>query len=343
MPLPAHYFATAGAAGDSTDAGQQMHPAVLQHLLQQQQQQQLLAMFQLQQGGAGANLAALGGYSSASGASLAPPPAPLYAGAPLMQSPLAATAALQQLQQQLPIGAAVAARSESASSTSASSSVENTQPPSSPPSTSRSTGDCKDAVRLHISNIPYKWRNPDLEKLFAPHGEVIEAEVIFNERGSKGFGFITMATKEGADAAKAAIHQQPFENRIVEVNPATMKMSGRQKAKVLQATNPHLVNPHMQLAMLQQLQPAAMAAAADPQMALQQLFAAQAILAQYSAQQQMPLQQMLQGLQQPAMQQQQQWLLQQQLSAAAAPTTQLDQHQRRMAEEMAKQQRYRPY
>ncbi|GMS79558.1 hypothetical protein PENTCL1PPCAC_1733, partial [Pristionchus entomophagus] len=160
------------------------------------------------------------------------------------------------------------ARSDSAS-TSASSSVENTQPSSSPPSCSTTGG--SEAVRLHISNIPYKWRDPDLKTMFAAHGEVVEAEVIFNERGSKGFGFVTMANKDGADAAKAAINGKNFEGRMVEVNPATAKMSGRQKAKVLQQLPPPATDPQLALQMLLQQQ---------------QLYAANAILAQYQQQQQ---------------------------------------------------------
>ncbi|GMT10271.1 hypothetical protein PFISCL1PPCAC_1568, partial [Pristionchus fissidentatus] len=241
------------------------HPAVLQHLLQQQQLQQL-AMLQAAQSGMSGGL----GTNVSSSLGL-----PVYAGAPLMQQP-AALAALQQLP--------LAARSESAS-TSTSSSVENSVPSSSthrPPSSSSPSGESVEAVRLHIANIPYKWRDTDLEKMFKEHGEVSGCEIIFNERGSKGFGFVTMTTREGAETARAAINGRVFEGRVVEVNAATAKMSGRSKAKVLHN---------------QQQQQAAM----------QQLLMAHQVLAQYAAQQQLQQQLQMQGLaplQQAWMQQQ---------------------------------------
>ena len=48
-------------------------------------------------------------------------------------------------------------------------------------------------VRLYISNIPYRFREQHLAMLFSNFGEVLDSTVIFNWRGSKGFGFVTMA------------------------------------------------------------------------------------------------------------------------------------------------------
>eukprot|EP00124_Ichthyophonus_hoferi_P003810 Ihof_evm5s357 gene=Ihof_evmTU5s357 len=39
--------------------------------------------------------------------------------------------------------------------------------------------------RLHASNLPFRFREPDLKALFEVHGEVEEVEIIYNERGSK--------------------------------------------------------------------------------------------------------------------------------------------------------------
>ena len=47
--------------------------------------------------------------------------------------------------------------------------------------------------RLHISNIPFRYREYHLALLFSNFGEVLDATVIFNYMGSKGFGFVTMA------------------------------------------------------------------------------------------------------------------------------------------------------
>ena len=38
--------------------------------------------------------------------------------------------------------------------------------------------------------------------MFEKFGKVNEVEIIFNERGSKGFGFVSFANKDEADVAK---------------------------------------------------------------------------------------------------------------------------------------------
>ncbi len=48
-------------------------------------------------------------------------------------------------------------------------------------------------------------------------GELVDAEIIFNERGSKGFGFITFMRAEDANAARDAISGTNVEGRRVEV------------------------------------------------------------------------------------------------------------------------------
>ncbi|GIX74232.1 RNA binding protein fox-1 homolog 3 [Caerostris extrusa] len=39
--------------------------------------------------------------------------------------------------------------------------------------------------RLHVSNIPFRFRDPDLRQLFGQYGPILDVEIIFNERGSK--------------------------------------------------------------------------------------------------------------------------------------------------------------
>lgn len=39
--------------------------------------------------------------------------------------------------------------------------------------------------RLHVSNIPFRFRDPDLRQLFGQFGPILDVEIIFNERGSK--------------------------------------------------------------------------------------------------------------------------------------------------------------
>lgn len=81
--------------------------------------------------------------------------------------------------------------------------------------------------RLHVSNIPFRYREHDLRTLFGAYGEVVDAEIIYNERGSKGFGFVTLANSTDATRSKQALHGQLIDGRRIEVNYATPKSGGR--------------------------------------------------------------------------------------------------------------------
>ena len=77
--------------------------------------------------------------------------------------------------------------------------------------------------RLHVSNIPFRYRDPDLKALFEKYGKILDVEIIFNERGSKGFGFITYFEEEDGARAKTALHGSLVEGRKIEVNDATAR------------------------------------------------------------------------------------------------------------------------
>jgi len=87
---------------------------------------------------------------------------------------------------------------------------------------------CEDApLRLHISNIPFRYREFHLNLLFNAYGRVLDTEVIYNDKGSKGYGFVTMASVVEAFNAKKALHECMIEGRIVYVNMATPKQRER--------------------------------------------------------------------------------------------------------------------
>lgn len=77
--------------------------------------------------------------------------------------------------------------------------------------------------RLHVSNIPFRYRDSDLRKLFSQYGHILNCEVIFNERGSKGFGFVTFANSKCADSARDCLNGQILDGRKIEVNNATTR------------------------------------------------------------------------------------------------------------------------
>ena len=84
--------------------------------------------------------------------------------------------------------------------------------------------------RLHVSNIPFKFRDPDLRQMFGKFGGILDVEIIFNERGSKGFGFVTFGNSADADAARAELHGSVVEGRKVEVNNATARVQTKKPA-----------------------------------------------------------------------------------------------------------------
>merc|ERR1719347_2044104 len=79
--------------------------------------------------------------------------------------------------------------------------------------------------RLHVSNIPFRFREPHLLYMFEKFGEVTDVEIIYNDKGSKGFGFVTLAKGSDADRARLVLHGSTVEGRIIEVNLATPKIT----------------------------------------------------------------------------------------------------------------------
>ncbi|NWI67510.1 RFOX3 protein, partial [Todus mexicanus] len=88
--------------------------------------------------------------------------------------------------------------------------------------------------RLHVSNIPFRFRDPDLRQMFGQFGKILDVEIIFNERGSKGFGFVTFETSTDADRAREKLNGTIVEGRKIEVNNATARVMTNKKA-----TNPY--------------------------------------------------------------------------------------------------------
>ncbi|KAI1279565.1 RNA binding protein fox-1 -like protein 1 [Halotydeus destructor] len=91
--------------------------------------------------------------------------------------------------------------------------------------------------RLHVSNIPFKFRDTDLAKLFENFGTILETEIIFNERGSKGFGFVTMMHREEALLARYHLNGALVAGRVIEVNDALPKMKLTEKPQVNTTVN----------------------------------------------------------------------------------------------------------
>ncbi|XP_046583190.1 RNA binding protein fox-1 homolog 3-like isoform X6 [Haliotis rubra] len=83
--------------------------------------------------------------------------------------------------------------------------------------------------RLHVSNIPFRFREADLRQLLG-FGPILDVEIIFNERGSKGFGFVTFANSSDADRAREKLNGTVVEGRKIEVNNATARVMTKKAA-----------------------------------------------------------------------------------------------------------------
>ena len=83
--------------------------------------------------------------------------------------------------------------------------------------------------KLYCGNLSYDVSSSDLEKLFSKFGTVQSAQVITDrDTGrSKGFGFVEMATDEGAAAAIAALSGYEMDGRQLTVNEARPRTERR--------------------------------------------------------------------------------------------------------------------
>jgi len=78
-------------------------------------------------------------------------------------------------------------------------------------------------TKLFIGNLAWSVNDNALGKFFEQAGEVREAIIIVDrETGrSRGFGFVTMATEEGAKKALQKLEGVHLENRPITVRHAT--------------------------------------------------------------------------------------------------------------------------
>ncbi len=77
-------------------------------------------------------------------------------------------------------------------------------------------------TRLYVGNLNFNTTGDDLREYFSQAGEVESASVVEDrETGrSRGFGFVEMATQEGATAAVEQLNGKEFNGRSLTVNEA---------------------------------------------------------------------------------------------------------------------------
>lgn len=76
--------------------------------------------------------------------------------------------------------------------------------------------------KLYVGNLPYSFRDHDLEQTFGQFGAVQSAKVMMErDTGrSKGFGFVEMGSDAEAQAAISGVHGQSYGGRALVVNEA---------------------------------------------------------------------------------------------------------------------------
>ena len=78
------------------------------------------------------------------------------------------------------------------------------------------------SVKLFVGNLSFDVTEQDLEQTFAVHGSVLEVQAIYDRDTGRprGFAFVTMETREEADAAIAALTGVKHQGRDLTVNEA---------------------------------------------------------------------------------------------------------------------------
>jgi len=76
--------------------------------------------------------------------------------------------------------------------------------------------------KLYVGNLPYSFRDSDMEQAFSQYGQVTSAKVMMErDTGrSKGFGFVEMSNETEAQAAIKGMNGQQIGGRGLVVNEA---------------------------------------------------------------------------------------------------------------------------
>lgn len=76
--------------------------------------------------------------------------------------------------------------------------------------------------KLYVGNLSYTTSEESLRDLFAEAGDVVSAQIMTDKftNKSRGFGFVEMATQEGADEAIRRFNGYSLDDRNLVVNEA---------------------------------------------------------------------------------------------------------------------------
>ena len=77
-------------------------------------------------------------------------------------------------------------------------------------------------TKLFVGNLSFNTTQNQLQDMFSAHGSVIEVDVIMDKFSGRprGFGFVTMESKEAAEAAIQGLNGKQVDGRAMTVNEA---------------------------------------------------------------------------------------------------------------------------
>jgi len=76
--------------------------------------------------------------------------------------------------------------------------------------------------KLFVGNLSFDTTENDLQDKFAAHGNVVQVDIPQDRSTNKprGFGFVTMSSKQEADAAVSALNGADLHGRALTLNEA---------------------------------------------------------------------------------------------------------------------------
>jgi RNA recognition motif-containing protein len=82
--------------------------------------------------------------------------------------------------------------------------------------------------RLYVGNLSFGSSEQSLRDAFSPHGEVVDVHLVSDRMTgqSRGFGFVTMGSREQAESAMSAMNGADLDGRSLKVNEAEERSGG---------------------------------------------------------------------------------------------------------------------
>jgi RNA recognition motif-containing protein len=82
--------------------------------------------------------------------------------------------------------------------------------------------------RLYVGNLSFSSTQDNLRDAFSAHGEVVDVHLVADRMTgqSRGFGFVTMGSREQMESAMLAMNGADLDGRSLKVNEAEERSGG---------------------------------------------------------------------------------------------------------------------